>query len=121
MKWLTLSAAIGSEVAATIALKAALSHPGWYALVTVGYIAAIALLTICLRMGMTIGVAYGIWGAGGVTLTALLSAVIFDEPLTLLMGLGIALIIAGVLTIELGSQKAQHNRSNHQDGEEVPA
>jgi small multidrug resistance pump len=105
-KWTTLSAAILSEVAGTLALKAALDRPAWYALVVAGYLAAFVLLARCLRLGMAIGVAYGIWGAGGVTLTALLSAALFGEPLTALMGLGIALIIAGVLTVELGAQRA---------------
>ncbi|RSM48942.1 QacE family quaternary ammonium compound efflux SMR transporter [Actinoplanes sp. ATCC 53533] len=113
-KWLMLTAAIGSEVAATLALKAALDQPAWYALVTAGYVAAFAFLAVCLRLGMKIGVAYGIWGAGGVTVTAILSAVIYGEPLTALMGLGIALIIAGVLTVELGSQRAAREH-------EVPA
>ena len=105
-KWLVLAAAIGSEVAATLSLKAALDHPAWYALVVAGYLAAFVFLAVCLRLGMKIGVVYGIWGAGGVTLTAVLSTWIFGEPLTALMGLGIALIIAGVLTVELGSQRA---------------
>lgn len=106
-KWLTLAAAIGSEVAATLSLKAALDQPAWYVAVAAGYIASFVFVAMCLRLGMKIGVAYGIWGASGVTLTALLSAVIYDEPLTLVMGLGMILIIAGVLTVELGSQKAQ--------------
>lgn len=105
-KWLTLAAAIGSEVAATLALKAALGHPAWYALVVAGYVAAFGFLAACLRLGLKIGVAYGIWGAGGVTVTAVLSFLIYGEPLTALMSLGIALIIAGVLTVELGSQRA---------------
>jgi small multidrug resistance pump len=101
-----LAAAIGCEVAATLALKAALDRPAWYALVVAGYLAAFGFLAVCLRLGLPIGVAYGIWGAGGVTATAVLSALIYGEPLTALMGLGIALIIAGVLTVELGSQRA---------------
>jgi small multidrug resistance pump len=105
-KWLTLATAIGSEVAATLALKAALDHPAWYALVVTGYVVAFAALAVCLRLGMKIGVVYGIWGAGGVTVTALLSAALYGEPLTALMGVGIALIIAGVLTVELGAQRA---------------
>lgn len=109
-KWLVLAAAIGSEVAATLALKAALDHPAWYVLVAAGYLAAFGFLAVCLRLGMQIGVAYGIWGAGGVTVTAVLSALIYGEPLTALMGLGIALIIAGVLIVELGSQQAARKR-----------
>jgi small multidrug resistance pump len=104
--WLCLGGAVISEVAATLALKAALEAPGWYGLVVVGYVTAFWLLSVCLRLGMTISVAYGAWGAGGVTATALLSAGIFDEPLTWLMAAGIALIIAGVITVEVGSQNA---------------
>lgn len=110
-KWLVLAAAISSEVTATLALKAALDHPAWYALVATGYLVSFMLIAVCLRMGMGIGVVYGIWGASGVAATAVLSALIFDEPLTILMGLGIALIIGGVLTIELGSQQAHRARA----------
>jgi small multidrug resistance pump len=38
-----------------------------------------------------------------------MSSLIFDETLTALMGVGIVLIIAGVLTVELGSQHAVKN------------
>ena len=110
-KWIVLTAAIGSEVAATLALKAALDHPAWYVLVVAGYVAAFALLAAGLRLGLAIGVAYGIWGAGGVTVTAVLSALLYGEPLTALMGLGIALIIAGVLTVEVGAQHARQPES----------
>lgn len=99
-------------MSATLALKAALDQPGWYVLVAIGYVAAFALLAVTLRAGMGIGVAYGIWGACGVALTAVLSKMIFGEPLTALMGLGITLIIAGVLTVELGSQQALRRRES---------
>ena len=52
---------------------------------------------------MGIGVAYGIWTAVGVALTAVLSRCLFDEPLTRTMLLGIGLIATGVVLLELGS------------------
>jgi small multidrug resistance pump len=52
---------------------------------------------------MPIGIAYGIWAAAGVALTAVLSKFLFKDPLTRLMSLGIILIIGGVLLIELGA------------------
>ncbi|RCK69203.1 QacE family quaternary ammonium compound efflux SMR transporter [Desertihabitans brevis] len=110
--WGALGAAIVSEVAAALALKAALDQPAWYALVVAGYLSAFTLLTVCLRLGLPIGVAYGVWGAGGVTLTALLSAVLFAEALTAQMGLGMALIVAGVLTVELGAQRARREETS---------
>ena len=110
-RWSLLALAIVVEVGATLSLKAALDVPGWYSIVVVGYIGAFVLLTACLRLGLAVGVTYGIWGAGGVTLTALLSAAIFGESLTPLMGLGMALIVGGVLVVELGSQRAEAARN----------
>jgi small multidrug resistance pump len=106
VKWLMLAGAIGSEVTASLSLKAALDQPAWYAAVAVGFLAAFVFLAGALRAGMALGVAYGIWGALGVALTAVFGAVLFGEPLTALMGVGIALIMGGVVTIELGSQRA---------------
>jgi small multidrug resistance pump len=104
--WLLLAGAIGSEVTGSLSLKAAIDRPGWYAVVVVGFLAAFTFLALALREGMALGVAYGIWGALGVALTAVFGAVLFGEPLTALMGAGIALIMGGVVTIELGSQRA---------------
>lgn len=53
--------------------------------------------------GLALGVAYGIWAATGVALTAVFSRILFKEPLTQVMTAGIGLIIIGVLMIELGT------------------
>lgn len=106
-RWLLLAGAIGCEVSASLSLKGALDRPALYAVVAVGYVASFAFLALVLRAGMPLGVAYGIWGAVGVALTALASTVLFDEPLTALMGVGLALVCVGVLVVELGSQAAQ--------------
>lgn len=102
--WLLLAAAILCEVTASLSLKAALDQPVLYLVVAVGFGAAFALLAAVLRRGMGIGVAYGIWAATGVALTSTLSSVIYGEPFTSLMGVGIVLIISGVLLVELGSR-----------------
>ncbi len=52
---------------------------------------------------MPLGAAYGIWAASGIALAALAARVLFREPLTKVMGLGIGLIVAGVLCIETGA------------------
>jgi small multidrug resistance pump len=101
--WLLLGAAIVSEVTATLSLKRALDHPALYAVVVVGYGAAFVLLTLTLKHGLGIGVAYGIWAALGVALTALGSKVFFDEALNGVMVAGLALIIGGVLLVEVGA------------------
>lgn len=102
MTWLMLIAAIASEVAATLSLKGSQTEPMLYAVVAVGYTFAFILLAAVLKRGMGIGVAYGIWSASGVALTAVLATWIFDEPFGFLMGIGIVCIMIGVLLVETG-------------------
>ncbi|MFF8650705.1 DMT family transporter [Streptomyces griseoluteus] len=106
-KWLLLTAAILLEVTATLSLRGALDHPALYVPVVVGYVGSFTVLALVLRAGLALGVAYGVWGASGVALTAILAALLFGDPLTGVMGLGIALVIAGVLCVELGAQSVR--------------
>jgi small multidrug resistance pump len=108
-KWALLGAAILVEVAATMSLRASQDHAGWLIVVVAGYAAAFALLTLVLRAGLSIGVAYGIWGALGTAGTAVLAAVIFGDPFTVPIVIGIGLIIAGVLLVELGSRHTEQD------------
>ncbi len=101
-----LIAAIAVEVAATLALRASQDHSAWLVVVVTGYVGSFILLTMVLRAGMPVGVAYGIWGASGTAATAVLAAAIFDDPFTWPIAAGIALIIAGVLLVEFGSRPA---------------
>nr|WP_079574501.1 SMR family transporter [Krasilnikoviella flava] len=108
--WVFLAGAILLEVSATLSLKGALELPALYALVVAGYVGSFTCLTLALRAGMALGAAYGIWGASGVALTAVLSTILFGEPFTLLMSIGVVLVIGGVLCVELGAQAARRNR-----------
>jgi small multidrug resistance pump len=105
MTWLLLLLAIVSEVAATLSLKAAMTTPALYVIVVSGYLASFVFLTFVLKRRMGLGVAYGIWGAIGVALTAVLSAVVFGEAFTAVMGIGMVCIIGGVLLVEIGSHR----------------
>jgi small multidrug resistance pump len=101
--WLALACAILIEVFATLSLRASdgFRKRAWIVPVALGYLASFYLLWISLSLGMPVGVAYGVWTACGVALVALIARFLFSEPLTWVMGLGIAFIIAGVLTIEM--------------------
>jgi small multidrug resistance pump len=106
MPWLLLAGAILSEVVATTFLK--LSE-GFTRLVpsivvVLGYGVAFTLLSQALARGMGIGVAYGVWAAAGVALVAVVGAVFLGESLTWIQVGGIALVIAGVLALELGAR-----------------
>ncbi|MFD6183567.1 DMT family transporter [Streptomyces goshikiensis] len=105
MNWTFLICAILSEGAATLSLRIA-SQGGskkWYIAVATGFLAAFTFLTLALDGGMALGVAYGIWAASGIALTAITARALFREPLTKVMGGGIGLIITGVLLIEIGA------------------
>lgn len=104
MSWLVLAAAILAEVLATLGLRASdgFRRRRWIAPVLAGYTASFTLLWLTLSLGMPVGIAYGVWSACGVALVAAAGRLLFAEPLTLPMLAGIALIIGGVLVIELG-------------------
>ncbi|WP_338075974.1 DMT family transporter [Brevibacterium luteolum] len=107
--WMLLIVAIIAEVSGSLSLKGALTHPALYAVVVAGFLIAFTCLAGVLRAGISLGVAYSVWAAFGVALTAVLSVIIYAEPFSWLMGAGIIVIIAGVLCIELGAHAA--NRS----------
>jgi len=101
--WLALAGAIIIEVCATLSMRASdgFRKRAWIVPVVLGYLASFALLWLTLRLGMPVGIAYGVWTACGVALVAVADRVLFKERLTPLMMAGIVLIICGVLTIDL--------------------
>ena len=102
--WLYLAAAITTEVTATLCLRASegFSRLGFTAVVVVGYVASFWCLAQSLERGMSLGVAYGVWSGIGVATVALLGKLMFDDGLSLVTVGGIALIIAGVVVVQLG-------------------
>lgn len=107
--WPPLLIAIVLEVTATLSLRAAegFTHPLWLIPVVIGYTGSLWLLSIVLDRGMPVGVAYGIWAAIGVVLTAVMGTVLFGELLGPVQIVGIGAIVVGVLLVELGSHKRE--------------
>ena len=105
MVWLFLALAIISEVIATVFLRMSdgFTKKKWIVPILASYGTAILFLTLALQEGMAIGIAYGIWAATGIALTAIVARILFKDPLTRKMSLGIGLIIIGVLLVELGA------------------
>ena len=101
--WWALAGAILIEVVATLSLRASdgFRRKAWIVPVVAGYLVSFYLLWFSLSLGMPVGIAYGIWTACGVALVAVVARFLFQEPLTWVMTLGIALIVAGVVTIEM--------------------
>ena len=107
--YLALGIAIIAEVIATTALKASDSFTRlWPSLLAVaGYGIAFYFLTITLRTVPT-GVAYAIWSGLGIVLITLASFVVYRQTVDLPGLLGMALIIAGVVVLNLFSRSTPH-------------
>lgn len=96
--WLAL--AIGSEIAATTALKLTdgFRQLGWVAVVVVGYGISFWALSISLRT-FPLGVVYAVWSGVGTAAIVLIGWLIFNEVLDGVKLAGIGLIIIGVVML----------------------
>lgn len=102
--WFFLCSAILLEVGGTLSLWMAVkSNRLWYIAVAIGYLSSFAMFVGVLENHMPLGVAYGIWSAAGVAITAVCGKLLFKEPFTWVMGLGIVLVMLGVLLVEMGA------------------
>ena len=108
-QWAFLAIAIISEVAATSALKASAGFSRlWPSLVVVaGYAAAFYFLSLTLRT-IPIGVAYAIWSGAGVALIALIAWVFYGQALDGAAIIGLLLIVAGVIVLNVFSRTVTH-------------
>ena len=107
MHWLYLALAIGAEVIATSALKSAAGFTRLLPsiVVVLGYGAAFYFLSLTLKT-IPVGVAYAIWSGAGIVLISTAAWLLYGQKLDAAAILGMGLIVAGVLVIQLLS-KAQ--------------
>jgi small multidrug resistance pump len=103
--WMALALAIGAEVVATSALKSAagFTRLGPSLLVVLGYGVSFWCLSLALKT-IPVGVAYAIWSGVGIVLIALIAWALHGQRLDAAALLGIGLILAGVLVIQLFSR-----------------
>ena len=97
-----LSIAIVSEVAATVSLRLAdgFTRPLPSAVVVVGYAVSFWMLALVLRQ-LPVGLTYAVWSAAGTALIAVIGVVAFGEPATAVKLASLALIIMGVVGLNL--------------------
>lgn len=107
--WGYLSLAILAEVIATSALKASSGFTQLVPSIVViaGYGTAFYCLSLALR-SVPLGVAYAIWSGAGTALIALIGVVLYKQKLDPAAIVGIGLIVAGVLVLNLFSRSATH-------------
>ena len=107
--WLFLSVAIVAEVIATSGLKASEGFTRLWPslLVVVGYSIAFYCLSIALR-AIPVGIAYAIWAGLGVVLIAAVGWLLFGQKLDAAALIGMALIVAGVMVMNVFSKTVAH-------------
>lgn len=107
--WLFLGIAIVAEVAATSSLKASEGFTKlWPSLfVVMGYAVAFYFLSLTLKV-IPLGISYAIWAGLGIVLMAVVGWLIFGQKLDLAGIFGMALIILGVVVINVFSKVNMH-------------
>ena len=103
--WMILALAIGLEVVATNLLKISdgFSKPLPTISALVLYAASFYGVSLVFR-SLSVGLVYAVWSGVGIVLTAIVAYFIFDQRIDTAGLLGIALIIAGILVINLFSK-----------------
>jgi multidrug transporter EmrE-like cation transporter len=108
MAWTWLACAIALEVVATSSLKAAEGFTRlWPSLIVViGYCGSALMLGLTLKT-FDIGMVYAIWSGAGTAVILLIGIAVFDEPATSLRMAGIALIIVGIVMLNLSGGRRE--------------
>lgn len=107
--WLLLAMAIVAEVVGTTALKAS---DGFTRLVPsliviVGYAVSFYCLSLVLRH-IPVGITYAVWSGLGILLITVAAFVLYGQRIDLAGWIGMGLIIAGVLVLNLFSRATTH-------------
>ena len=107
MKYLYLALAIILEVLGSSCMKASDGFTKWLptSVTIVAYLACFFFFSQSLKQ-IPLGTAYAIWAGLGIVLTAIISVIIFKQSLDAPAIIGMALIIAGVVVMNVFSKTA---------------
>lgn len=102
MTTIYLLCAIVLEVgwALTMKMSDGFTRLGYAAATIVLYILSMVFLSLAMRK-LDLGIAYAIWAGSGVALIAIAGVFLFKEPFSLGKGVSIALIVAGIIGLQL--------------------
>jgi small multidrug resistance pump len=109
MKWIYLGIAIVSEVMASSALRASDGFTrAWPTLaLIVGYGISFYFLSLTLRT-IPMGIAYAVWSGVGILLICIVGWLMFGQTLDLPAIIGLTLIVAGVVILNVFSKSIVH-------------
>lgn len=107
--YLYLAGAIGLEVIGTTMLQKSeqFTRPLPTIAMAAAYIVSMYCLSHTLRV-VPLGIAYAMWGGLGIILTTVVGLTLFGQKLDLWGVVGITLILAGTVVINLMSQTLSH-------------
>jgi len=107
--WIAISIAIAAEVIATTALKASNEFTRLVPsiIVVIGYGTAFYFMTISLRV-LPVGIMYAIWSGVGIVSISLLGWLVYRQTLDAPAMIGMGMIIAGVVVINVFSKSVAH-------------
>ena len=107
--YLALFLAVVCEVAGTAFLHQSneFTRVGPTCLMAALYLGSIFFLTQALRV-LPLGIAYSLWGSLGIVLASVIGYVVLKQKLDLAAMFGIAMIIGGVVFIQLFSSTVPH-------------
>jgi small multidrug resistance pump len=107
--FITLIVAVIFETIGTTALQASqqFTKLGPSIIVVIAYAAAFYLLALTLKT-MPVGIMYAIWSGSGIVLIAVIGWVVFRQTLDWPAVLGMALILAGIVIIQMFSKSTTH-------------
>ena len=103
MAYVYLFGAIAAEILATSLMKSTEGFTRLWPTVAclAGYAVSLAALSQAVK-GVDVSVAYALWSALGTAAIVAIGAAFLGEPITVVKVAGISLIIAGVVTLNLG-------------------
>lgn len=101
--WLLVAIVCGVTGTSALSASAGFTRPGPIAVMAVAYLLCFVAMTRALQV-IAVGVVYAIWSGVGITLVALIGWLLFEQPLNPGEWAGIALILAGVVVIQLFSR-----------------
>ncbi|GHC15437.1 DMT family transporter [Aidingimonas halophila] len=109
MVYVYMALAIVAEVIGTSALKASNEFTRFWptVLVVIGYVTAFYMLTLALRT-LPVGIAYAFWAGLGIVLVTLIGILVYGEKPDLPAVIGLAMIVGGVVVIQVFSNVSAH-------------
>ena len=114
---LILSVAIVSEVLGTTSMKLSegFTQPVFGIVTAACYILSFMMLTFALK-DLSLGMAYGIWGGVGTFLTTLIGIIFWSDPFSIVVGIGMIAVVAGIALLSKGTQEAEEAERASEQG-----